>query len=88
MVVGNVMIYLADGSETRALRTLAGLLAPAGRMLVGFSPHKGPEHSRDYPVEEFWRHVGQAGLALDSVFGTYDLRPAADDYVVAVLRAV
>jgi SAM-dependent methyltransferase len=88
VVVGNVMIYLADGTETRTLRTLAGLLAPEGRMLVGFRPHKGPEHSRDYPVEDFRRHVAEAGLVLENVFGTYDLKPADEDYVVAVLRPV
>jgi SAM-dependent methyltransferase len=88
VVVGNVMIYLADETEARALRTLGALLAPEGRILVGFRPHKGPEHSRDYPVEDFRRHVAEAGLALESAYGTYELRPATDDYVVAVLRPV
>ena len=88
VVVGNVMIYLADETEARALRTLGALLAPEGRMLVGFRPHKGPEHSRDYPVEVFRRHVTEAGLAVENLFGTYELRPATDEYVVAVLRPV
>jgi len=88
VVVGNVMIYLADDTEARALRTLGALLAPEGRMLVGFRPHKGPQHSRDYPVEAFRRHVAEAGLVLENLFGTYELRPATDDYVVAVLRPV
>ena len=88
VVVGNVMIYLAEDTEVRALRTLGSLLAPKGRILVGFRPHKGPEHSREYPVEDFRRHVSEAGLGLEHVFGTYELRPAADDYVVAVLRPV
>lgn len=86
VVVGNVMVYLADDTEVRALRTLAGLLAPGGRMLVGFHPRKGPQGSRDYPVEDFRQHVGEAGLVVEQEFGTYDLRPPADDYVVAVLR--
>ena len=88
MVVGNVMIYLADDTEARALRTLGALLAPEGRMLVGFRPHKGPEHSRDYPVEEFRRHVAEAGLVLETCSAPTSLRPATDDYVVAVLRPV
>jgi SAM-dependent methyltransferase len=88
VVVGNVMVYLADETEVRALRTLAGLLAPGGRILVGFHPRKGPAHSRDYPVETFRRHVDEAGLVAEQLFGTYDLRPPADDYVVAVLRPV
>ena len=88
VVVGNVMVYLAEGTETRALSTLAGLLAPGGRMLVGFHPRHGPAHGRDYPVEEFRGHVESAGLVVEQHFGTYDLRPPAEDYVVAVLRPV
>ncbi len=38
VVVGNVMVYLADGTETRALATMGALLAPGGRMLVGLPP--------------------------------------------------
>ena len=85
VLVGNVMIYLAEDTEARALRTLGGLLAPEGRILVGFHPRRGPAHSRDYPAEEFRRHVAEAGLVVEHVFGSYDLRPPAEDYVVAVL---
>jgi SAM-dependent methyltransferase len=85
VVVGNVMVYLADGTEARALRTLAGLLAPAGRILVGFHTQAGPPGSRSYPVEAFRRHVTEAGLVVEQHFGSYDLKPPADDYVVAVL---
>jgi O-methyltransferase involved in polyketide biosynthesis len=86
VVVGNVMVYLADDTEVRALQTLAGLLAPQGRILVGFHPQQGPEFSRDYPVDHFRRHVTEAGLVVEQLFGTYDLEPPAADYVVAVLR--
>ena len=86
VVVGNVMIYLADDTESRALRTLRDLLESDGRILVGFSPVKGPEHSRDYPREEFRAHVEAAGLVVQHEFGTYELAPAGGDYVVAVLR--
>jgi SAM-dependent methyltransferase len=86
VVVGNVMVYLGEGTETRALWTLGQLLAPDGRMLVGFHPEQGPRGSRDYPITEFTEHVEGAGLVVEQLFGTYDLRPPADDYVVAVLR--
>ena len=86
VVVGNVMIYLAEDTEPRALRTLGDLLAPDGRILVGFNPEKGPQFSRDYPVEDFRAHVEEAGLVVQHQFGTYDLAPPSDDYVVAVLR--
>jgi SAM-dependent methyltransferase len=88
VVVGNVMVYLADDTEVRALRTLGALLAPDGRMLVGFHPRKGPAHSRDYPVERFAEHVAEAGLVLEALHGSYDLRPPSDEYVVAVLSVV
>ena len=86
VVVGNVMVYLAEDTETRALRTLERLLAPEGRMLVGFHPGKGPEHSRDYPFAQFAEHVARGrprGAAAP--VGGYDLAPPGEDYVVAVL---
>jgi len=86
VVVGNVMVYLAEDTEVRALRTLAALLAPGGRILVGFHPQQGPPGSRDYPVEAFHQHVIDAGLTVEQEFGSYDLLPPAHDYVVAVLR--
>ena len=86
VVVGNVMVYLAEETEARALRALAGLLSPGGRILVGFAPVKGPKHSREYPVGDFRDHVAAAGLVVEHEFGTYDLAPAGGQYVVAVLR--
>jgi SAM-dependent methyltransferase len=86
VLVGNVMIYLAEDTETRALRALCDLLAPDGRILVGFDPVKGPRTSRDYPNHEFRAHVEAAGLVVQHEFGTYDLAPDGGDYLVAVLR--
>jgi SAM-dependent methyltransferase len=85
VVVGNVMVYLADGTEVRALRTLAALLAAGGRILVGFHPQAGPRGSRAYPVEELREHVAAAGLTVQQLFGSYDLLPPSEEYVVAVL---
>lgn len=87
VVVGNVMVYLGEGTETRALWTLGQLLAPRGRVLVGFHPREGPQGSRDYSVAEFTGHVEGAGLEIAQLFGSYDLQPPAEDYVVAVLRS-
>ena len=86
VAVGNVMIYLAEDTEVRALAALAGVLAPEGRMLVGFDPVKGPRTSRDYPVEQFRADAEAAGLVVQHGFGGYDLAPSGGDYVVAVLR--
>jgi SAM-dependent methyltransferase len=86
VVVGNVMIYLAEDTETRALSTLCDLLAPGGRILVGFSPVKGPHFSRDYPVADFRSHVVAAGLVVQHEFGSYDLAPPGGGYELAVLH--
>jgi SAM-dependent methyltransferase len=85
VVVGNVMLYLAEDTEVRALSTLRDLLAPDGRILVGFHPVKGPAHSRDYPAADFRAHAVAAGLVVEHEFGGYDLAPRGPDYVVAVL---
>jgi SAM-dependent methyltransferase len=85
VVAGNVMIYLAEDTETRALATLRDLLAPGGRLLVGYNAVKGPRHSRDYPYEDFVGHVEAAGLEVQHRFGSWDLTPPTDDYVLVVL---
>ena len=86
VVVGNVMVFLADGTQVEVLRVLAGLLAEGGCLLVGFHPVAGPTGSLDYPAAELRGHAVAAGLRVDLEAGSYDLRPPAEDYVVAVLR--
>lgn len=87
VLVGNVMVFLAEDTEVRALVRVGDLLAPEGRVLVGFHPVEGPPGSRDYPWESFAAHVEDAGLVVLHRFGTYGLGPPAEDYVVAVLAA-
>ncbi|HEX7739820.1 MAG TPA: class I SAM-dependent methyltransferase, partial [Marmoricola sp.] len=63
VVVGNVMVLLAEGTEVRALSTLRGLLKPVGRILVGFHLHGGPADKREeYVWEEFSADVTAADL--------------------------
>ncbi|MEP6816424.1 MAG: methyltransferase domain-containing protein [Marmoricola sp.] len=85
VMVGNVMVLLAEGTERRALETLAALLAPGGRILVGFRMVGGPQNARVYPAAEFVRDVGAAGLTVQHRFGGYDLGTSDDDYAVWVL---
>ena len=88
VLVGNVIVLAAEETEVRMLRTLRALLAPGGRMLVGFHPVDSPASSaRPYPFEEFAAHATAAGLDVQHRFGTYELAPPAEDYVVAVLSA-
>jgi len=89
VLVGNVMVLLAPDTERRVLATVRGLLTDGGRVLVGFHPVDGPADSaRDYPVEEFVADAASVGLRLQHRFGSYDLAPATDDYLVAVLVRV
>jgi SAM-dependent methyltransferase len=83
--VGNVMIFLAEGTERTALARLRDLLAPAGRMLVGFHPVNGPTTSRTYPPEEFAADAAAAGLRVDLRAGSYELHPPTEEYAVWVL---
>jgi len=54
--------------------------------LVARSPAAGAGLQPRLPVEHFQRHVTEAGLVVEHLYGTYDLEPPAADYVVAVLR--
>ena len=85
--VGNVMVLLAEGSERTVLAAFRGLLAPGGRVLLGFSLVGAPPRSRVYPAEEFLADVAAAGLAVESRFATFDLRPPGpeDEFAVYIL---
>ena len=85
VLVGNVIVLAAPDTEVRMLETLKGLLAEGGRILVGFHPVRVHGNARDYSFEEFTAHVEAAGLRVQHRFGTYELHPPAEDYVVAVL---
>jgi SAM-dependent methyltransferase len=85
VLVGNVVVLLAEDTERRVLGTLAGLLADGGRILVGFHPVRAFANARDYPVEEFVADAEAVGLRLQHRFGSYELGPPSDEYCVAVL---
>jgi SAM-dependent methyltransferase len=87
--VGNVMVLLAEGSERTVLAAFRGILAPGGRILLGFSLVGAPPRSRVYPAAEFEADVAAAGLVVESRWATFDLRPAGtdDDFAVWVLAS-
>ena len=87
--VGNVMVLLAEDSERAVLRAFRDLLAPDGRVLLGFSLVGAPPRSRVYPAEEFAADAAAAGLAIESRYATFDLRPfdPDGDFAVFVLVA-
>ncbi len=87
--VGNVMILLAPDTERAVLARLTGLLAPEGRLLVGYALWGAPsEFSRDYPLAEFDSDCTAVGLELVHRFASYDLQPFIEGgpYAVHVLR--
>ncbi len=85
VLVGNVMVFLAPDTEREVLRRVRALLAPGGRVLVGFHPVDGPATARDYSPEDFTTDVAACGLRVDLRAGSYELHPPAPDYAVWVL---
>ena len=77
---GNVLTFLAGTERRPALAALATHLAPQGRLVVGFGLDRG------YALEDFTADAAAAGLVLAQRFSTWDLRPAADDFLVGVLE--
>lgn len=85
VVVGNVMIYLGEGTERDVLAHLRSLLAPGGRILLGFHLSGTKFGSRTYPADEFVADATAAGLVVDWRFGSYELHAPNDEYAVWVL---
>jgi SAM-dependent methyltransferase len=82
ILAGNVMPFLAAGTEVEVLRQLGRRAVPDAPIAVGFSL------DRDYHLADFDRHIQEAGLVLEQRFATWDLRPwsPSSDYAVTVLR--
>ncbi|MGP7961486.1 class I SAM-dependent methyltransferase [Sanguibacter sp. A247] len=79
---GNVITFLADGTQSAALARMHAHLAPGGRVVVGFGAGRG------YDVQTLLADARPAGLMPDVLLATWDLRPYQpdSDFVVAVLR--
>ncbi|MBK9738798.1 MAG: class I SAM-dependent methyltransferase [Actinobacteria bacterium] len=81
VVAGNVLAFVAEGTEQRVLERIRAHLKPDGFAVVGF-------HTDRYDMAAFDRHVQGAGFSLEHRFATWDLRPWHDDadFAVSVLR--
>ncbi|NJC11760.1 SAM-dependent methyltransferase [Micromonospora profundi] len=82
VLAGNVLAFVAVGTEPEVLRRIAGHLRPDGVLAVGFGTERG------YPLTAFDADAVAAGLRLEHRFATWDLRPWHDDadFAVSVLR--
>lgn len=77
---GNVMLFLAEGTEPRVVANLAGVLAPGGRAVFGFFT------GRDFNHDDLDDAAREAGLEHEHRFADWELRPArtSDEWAVSV----
>ena len=82
ILAGNVMPFLAPGTEGVVLARIAAHLRDDGLIVVGFGLDRG------YSLADFDTQTAAAGLILEHRFATWDLRPWQDDapFAVTVLR--
>lgn len=82
VIAGNVMAFVAPGTERAVLARVAAHVRPDGIVVVGFGTDRG------YPLTDFDADAVAAGLRLEHRFATWDLRPWRDDadFAVSVLR--
>jgi len=81
-MVGNVLPFVAPGTEPLVLARVAAHVREDGIVVVGFSLDRG------YPLSDLDPHAIAAGLELEHRFATWDLRPfvTGGDYAVSVFR--
>jgi len=83
VMAGNVMIFVAPGSEERVVASMAAHLAPGGRLIAGFQIQPGR-----LAVEAYDAFAIGAGLTLEERWATWDCVPwvAGGGYAVSVHR--
>jgi SAM-dependent methyltransferase len=82
VLAGNVMIFLAPGTEAAVVAGLARHLSPGGALVAGFSLDSGRLDLAAYD-----RHAAAAGLAVQTRWSTWEREPfSGGDYAVSVHR--
>ena len=82
VLAGNVMIFLAPGTEPLVVANLARHLKPGGALVAGFQVEDGRLALADYDA-----YAEAAGLVLAERWATWDRAPyAGGDYGVSVHR--
>ena len=83
VMAGNVMIFVAPGTEAAVLTTLGAQLVRGGLLVAGFQLRRGRLSLDDYDAM-----ATEAGLELAARWATWDRQPFTDgDYAVSVHRA-
>ncbi|MFC0314963.1 class I SAM-dependent methyltransferase [Gordonia phosphorivorans] len=79
---GNVLVFVAPGTEAQVLRRLAAHLRDDAPLVVGFHT------DRHLSLDDFDAAVAEAGLRVDLRLATWDIRPwtPAADWAVSILR--
>jgi SAM-dependent methyltransferase len=82
VVAGNVMVFVAPGTEQQVLESLRRHVRPGGRVITGFAT------DRELQLPVFDAAANAAGLVLEQRFATWDLVPFSDDadFAVTFLR--
>ncbi|MGZ5388640.1 MAG: class I SAM-dependent methyltransferase [Aeromicrobium sp.] len=83
VVAGNVMNFIAVGTESGVLRNLDAHVRTDGPIIIGFGLDRG------YTIERFDDDIASTDLVVDQRFATWDLRPFTADsgFAVTILRA-
>ena len=82
VLAGNVIVFVAPGTETEVLRRVGAHVVPDGFVVAGFHVN------RHLALADFDAAVHEAGLRVEHRFATWDLRAWQDDadFAVSVLR--
>jgi len=86
VLAGNVMIFLAPGTEAAVVATMARHLRPGGALVAGFQLHPA-DRGGGLDLAAYDAHGRAAGLELEQRWGTWQREPyRGGDYAVSVHR--
>ncbi|HEV7204449.1 MAG TPA: class I SAM-dependent methyltransferase [Jatrophihabitans sp.] len=82
VLAGNVLVYVAPGSERQVLARVSAHVRPGGVIVLGFAT------DREYGVAELDADVTALGLTVEHRFATWDLHPWTADvpWAVSIVR--